>query len=268
MSLILEETEPLIERAPKRVPRYPEQPEFSRDARHVILCCDCEGTEKQLGRLFNAIQDAEVAANFFFVGQTAEDYPELVREISDFHQTETHTYSHPNLRKLPKMAQRREILQGKEAVENTIGRPTHGFRAPMHHVNRDTVEILNEEGFTFDASRLYFRYNMRGVEELDPTWWREWMPLYGTLGISPRTAFSWFLKLTRWRRLSVLPAHPHYAGESDEMAEAFNWFLRTARAEGAQFWYIDDYLAEFRGVKRPHWRPRNAHKPPLLLKKA
>ncbi len=268
MSLTLDETEPSTKQptSPKRT--MPEQPDISGDGRHVILCCDCEGTEEQLGRMFDAIQDAEVAANFFFVGETAETYPELVREISTFHQSESHTYSHPNLRKLTRGQQRQEILKGKEVVESVIGRPTHGFRAPMHHINLATVEILNEGGFAFDASRLYFRYNMGGVEELNPTWWREWMPLYGNVGISPRRAFSWFLKLSKWRRLSVLPAHPHYAGFDEKMAEAFNWYLRTAKDQGVQFWYADDYLAEFRGLKRPEWRPEFAHESPVPLKKA
>lgn len=177
--------------------------------------------------------------------------PGLVREISRHHQTESHTMTHPNLRTLSKAQQRREILDGKAAVEETIGRVTRGFRAPMHGVNRDTVDVLNEEGFLFDASRLYFRYNMRDVIEIDPTWFREWMPLYEKLRIRPRTAFGLFRRITLLKRVSVLPVHPHYSGKSPELALAFSWFLHDAKHRGIRFWFIDDWLAENFGAPRP-----------------
>lgn len=209
---------------------------------HVILCCDCEGTQQQLSRIYRAIELASIDANFFWVGDTARGLAPLVREISTRHQAETHTNTHPNLRKLTHKQQRAEILDGKKAVEDCIGRATHGFRAPMHCVNRDTVRILNEEGFVFDASRLYFRYDMGRVIEIDPTWFREWMPLYETLGIKPRTAFEIFRMWTRVKRVSVLPIHPHYAGKSPELAKAFLWFMKDATARGVRFWKINDWL--------------------------
>lgn len=216
---------------------------------NVILCCDCEGTGRQLARLYNVIRAAGLPANFFFVGETARAYPKLVQEISLHHQTESHTLTHRNLRQLSHARQRSEILGGKHAVEDVIQRPTHGFRAPMHHLNRDTVRILNEERFLFDASRLYFRYDMGSVIEIDPTWFREWMPLYEAMGLRPRTAFHWFRFLTRMRRLSVLPLHPHYAGKSPELARALAWFLDDAKQRGVRFWFINDWLREMHGVE-------------------
>jgi peptidoglycan/xylan/chitin deacetylase (PgdA/CDA1 family) len=211
--------------------------------RHVILCCDCEGNQRQLSRIYRAIEEAGVPANWFFVGQTVRLYPSLVREIASRHQTESHTMNHPNLRQLSRQRQRAEIMDGRRAVEDCIGRATTGFRAPMHHLNRDTVDILNEEGFRFDASRLYFRYDMRDVIEIDPTWFREWMPLYGQLGISPRRAFGFFRWLTTVRQLCVLPVHPHYSGLTREHVAGFRWFLKDAVARGVRFWSINDWLA-------------------------
>ncbi len=223
--------------------------------RHVILCCDCEGTREQLRRVHRVLLHAQLPANFFFVGQTAEEMPDLVREISRHHQCESHTYSHPNLRRLSYTRQRDEIIRGRQAVEDCIGRPTRGFRAPMHCMNRDTVRILNEEGFVFDASRLYFRYNMGNLQEIDPTWFREWMPLYEWIGLKPRTAFRLFRLLTRLRRTCVLPVHPQYSGKTPELARALLWFLRDAQRRGVRFWYIDDWLKAVRGVPLPESGP-------------
>ncbi len=223
--------------------------------RNVILCCDCEGTYEQLRRVHRVFQRAQVPANFFFVGQTAEAMPDLVREIARHHQCESHTYSHPNLRRLSYTEQRHEILRGRQVVEDCIGRPTRGFRAPMHCMNRDTVRVLNEESFVFDASRLYFRYHMGKVEEINPTWFREWMPLYEWIGLRPRTAFRLFRLLTRLKRTCVLPVHPHYSGKTPELARALLWFLNDARRRGIRFWYIDEWLKATRGVPLPERGP-------------
>lgn len=201
-----------------------------------------------------AIERAGVAANFFFVGETALTQPALVRHIAETQQSESHTMGHSNLRRLTKRGQQRAILDGRRAVERVIARPTRGFRAPYHFINRDTVEILNEEGFVFDVSRLYFRYLSFGkVHEIVPTWFREWMPTYGRLGISPHAAFGVFRSLVRLRRLSVLPAHPQYSGMNRSMARAFEDFLRWGIDQGVLFWPIDKWLHVTRGVPLPEW---------------
>jgi peptidoglycan/xylan/chitin deacetylase (PgdA/CDA1 family) len=238
---------------PSGSPSTPSTPAVRGKERHILLCCDCEGTREQLHRLWQAIERVGVAANFFFVGDTAREEPELVREIARCHQVESHTMHHDNLRRLDKAAQRRTILDGRRSVEEVIGRPTRGFRAPYHAYNRQTVEILNEEGFVFDASRLYYFYPMGRVHEVKPTWFREWMPLYGQLGITPRAAFGFFRSLVRLRRVSVLPAHPHYSGLNDTLASAFEEFLRWAKDRGAIFWPIDKWLYATRGVALPEW---------------
>jgi peptidoglycan/xylan/chitin deacetylase (PgdA/CDA1 family) len=223
--------------------------------RDIIICCDCEGTPEQLSRLFRSIQNAGVPANFFFVGETVKEQPELVREIAAIHQSESHTEQHPHLRKLPKEEQREAIMTGRRGVEECIGRPTRGFRAPYHALNRDTVAILNEEGFVFDASNLYYRYNMGGVHELRPTWFREWMPLYESLRLKPHTAFGIFRQLVRLNEITVLPAHPHYAGADEPLADAFEGFMKWGLDYGATFWAIDEWLHERLGVARPDWMP-------------
>lgn len=232
----------------------PAIPQLLRTRRHVLLCCDCEGTHDELSRLARAIERTGVAANFFFVGETALTLAPLVRYIAATQQAESHTMVHSNLRRLGKEAQRRAILDGRRAVERVLGRPTRGFRAPYHFLNRHTVQVLNEEGFVFDVSRLYFRYLRMGrVQEIVPTWFREWMPTYRRLGLSPHTAFGVFRALVRLRRVCVLPAHPQYSGMSLSMVSAFEDFLRWCLDQGVVFWPIDKWLYVTRGVSLPAW---------------
>jgi peptidoglycan/xylan/chitin deacetylase (PgdA/CDA1 family) len=213
-------------------------------ARQIILCADCEGTHSQLRDVADAIGRAGIAVNFFFVGETARSNPEIVRHVAQHHQVESHTMTHTPLRGLQPEAQHREIMQGKDQVEQIIGRPTHGFRAPCHAIDRHTAGILNDEGFVFDLSRLYHRWvDMGDVIEIRPSWFREWMPLYGTLGITPRFAFRVFRTLFRLRNPLVIPLHPQYTGLSGGHIQAFLEFVRWAQGEGGEFVLIRDWLA-------------------------
>jgi hypothetical protein len=221
--------------------------------RHVILCCDCEGSRDELSRLYEAIENAGIGANFFFVGDTAEAHSDLVQEIAGKHQSESHTMTHRNLRQLSYDEQRHEITRGRQCVETVIGRKTHGFRAPYHALNRDTVRILNEEGFLFDASMLYYHYSPGPLFELKPTWFREWMPLYGSLGLSAETTFGIFRGLVKMKRVSVLPAHPQYSGKDSTMAAAFQHFLEWCVREDAFFWPIDLWLQAHSRATAPAW---------------
>ncbi|GAB4317660.1 MAG: hypothetical protein Kow0059_10820 [Candidatus Sumerlaeia bacterium] len=208
----------------------------------VIICADCEGTPDQLGRVWRVFQENEVKVNFFFVGQTAQENAALVREIAARHCVNSHTFSHRVLRGLPKEVQREEIMRGKHTVEDIIGRPTFGFRAPCHGLDRRTVEILNEEGFLYDLSGLYYRYNMGRVIEIRPTWFREWAPLYGRVGISAAAAWNVFKVLYRLFNPLVMPVHPHYSGLNESHARALSDFLRWALDHGARFRFIPEYL--------------------------
>jgi peptidoglycan/xylan/chitin deacetylase (PgdA/CDA1 family) len=213
-------------------------------AKTIILCADCEGTHRQLADTVDLIDRLGIAVNFFFVGETARANPAVVRHVAQRHQVESHTMTHTPLRGLQPEAQHREIMEGKDVVEQIIGRPTHGFRAPCHSINRHTVRILNDEGFIFDLSGLYFRYAMGEVIEIRPSWFREWMPAYRYLGLTPRFALRLFRLLFRWCGPLVIPMHPHYTGLSPAHLEAYAEFIRWARGEGGEFVHIRDWLAQ------------------------
>jgi len=208
----------------------------------ILLCADCEGTRQQLADCVEAIDRLGILVNFFYVGETARQFPEIVKHTARRHQIESHTATHTPLRGLSPEAQHREIMEGKDMVEQIIDRPTHGFRAPCHSIDRATVQILNEEGFIFDASGLYHRYNMGGVIEIRPSWFREWMPLYGWIGLTPKMAFSIFKLLFRLCNPVVLPMHPHYTGLSPQHLEAFTEWVKWAEDQGGAFMLIRDWL--------------------------
>jgi peptidoglycan/xylan/chitin deacetylase (PgdA/CDA1 family) len=152
--------------------------------------------------------------------------------------------SHRNLRRLPKEEQRKEILHGKREVEDIIGRKTYGFRAPFHAINKDTVDILNEENFLYDLSGLYYRYNMRNVLEIRPTWFREWTGLYGKLRLTPGNAWCIIRFLFKLFDPLVFPVHPHYSGSDNRFASAMEDFFLFAKDHGSRFVHIPEFLKQ------------------------
>ena len=210
----------------------------------IMICADCEGDHHQIERIFNAFQEQKIKGNFFFVGKTAEENKSLVKEIAQIHNVDSHTYRHANLRKFSKENQREEILHGKHVVEEIIERPTYGFRAPYHAINRDTVEILNEEKFIYDASVLYYRYNMKNVIEIYPSWFREWTGLYEFLHLSPRLNWKFTKLLFKLLNPLVIAVHPHYSGRNEVHTAAMVEFLTYAKEQNARIMTIPDYLRE------------------------
>lgn len=229
----------LIVTAPRQLDHLPPM------TKSIILCADCEGTHRQLADVADLIERLDIATNFFFVGETARSNPEIVRHMAERHQIESHTMTHTPLRGLQPEAQHREIMEGKDQVEQIIGRPTHGFRAPCHAIDKHTLQILNDEGFIFDASGLYYRWlDWGGVVSVRPSWFREWMPLYGKLGMTPRFALRIFRWLFKRRDPLVIPVHPHYTALTPAHLEAFSEFVQWARDNGGEFVLIRDWLAQ------------------------
>ncbi len=210
--------------------------------RIVLICIDCEGDREQIDRLVSIVREEEIDVTFFIVGQTAEKYPDLFSELAKDFQIESHTYSHVNLRKLSREEQKHEILKGKIAVENVIGKPTYGFKAPMHCLNKETVYILNDLGLQFDISSLYFQYNLRKVKKINPSWFREWCSFYDFLNLNPRSPWAIMKFLFFIKNPLVISIHPQYSGKNEEMSEAFRSFVKFLKRRKTQIININDYL--------------------------
>ena len=106
-----------------------------------------------LPRILGLLERHGLPATFFVPGHTALAYPELVRRIAAAgHELGHHGFVHEPLSPLD-ATREREILQlGLDALDRVAGvRPT-GYRAPGVDVSVNTVDILVEQGFVYDAS--------------------------------------------------------------------------------------------------------------------
>jgi polysaccharide deacetylase family protein (PEP-CTERM system associated) len=113
--------------------------------------------------------DARDVRGTFFVGETAEAHPELVREVAARgHEIGLHGWRHQPLTELEPDAFGADITRGKALLEDLAGARVLGFRAPTFSLvpeSRWAVDVLADTGFTYSSSILPARSPLFG----DPT---------------------------------------------------------------------------------------------------
>jgi polysaccharide deacetylase family protein (PEP-CTERM system associated) len=115
-------------------------------------------------------------ATWFFLGEVAEAFPDLVRRVADAgHELGVHGFHHHQIRKLSPENFRDSILRAKHAVEQAGGSPALGYRAVDFSINTTTwwaLDILLDAGFTYDASIFPMRMPRYGISgaQTGPHW--------------------------------------------------------------------------------------------------
>ena len=105
--------------------------ELSRERRAVAITVDDGPDPRYTPAVLAVLRQHGIRATFFVVGQNAAAHPSLVRAIADEgHHLANHTWSHPDLRRLPEARGRGELQRTSELLERATGTPTTWFRAP------------------------------------------------------------------------------------------------------------------------------------------
>jgi polysaccharide deacetylase family protein (PEP-CTERM system associated) len=106
-------------------------------------------------------------ATFFFVGWVAERFPQLVRDVRERgHELACHSYWHRTVYSLTPEEFREDTRRAKCVIEDAAGTPVTGYRAPSWSITGDclwALDILAEEGFTYDSSIYPIHHDLYGV---------------------------------------------------------------------------------------------------------
>jgi polysaccharide deacetylase family protein (PEP-CTERM system associated) len=124
------------------------------------------GTE----RILEQLRRHGVRSTFFVLGEVIEDHPDLVRRmVSEGHEIGCHGMHHQPLWFSNPAAFRDELREFRALVRRELGDvPVTGFRAPTFSIDRRTawaLQVLSEEGFTYDSSIFPARVKMYGVPD-------------------------------------------------------------------------------------------------------
>ncbi|MGZ3882622.1 MAG: polysaccharide deacetylase family protein [Bacteroidia bacterium] len=105
-----------------------------------------------------------VKSTFYFVGDMAEKFPEVVKMILPYgHEVASHGWSHEVFNAfdvLPYKTQVEHLSRSKKLLEDLSGQEVISFRAPALRVNADTSRALAETGYKIDSSVASQRFDM------------------------------------------------------------------------------------------------------------
>jgi len=118
-------------------------------------------------RLLDLLAEHDVRATFFVLGWVAERHPDLVARIAaGGHEIASHGYGHRLVYDQTPAAFRADIRRAKTVLEQTTGVRVDGYRAPSYSVvprSLWALDILIEEGHTYDASIFPIRHDRYGI---------------------------------------------------------------------------------------------------------
>jgi peptidoglycan-N-acetylglucosamine deacetylase len=95
--------------------------------------------------ILQELKTLNIKATFFLLGQNAQKFPDLVRQIhAEGHQIANHSFTHKSLLFKNKTFLRDEILRTKEILETIIGTHSKYFRPPYGYFNWTTLDVLRK----------------------------------------------------------------------------------------------------------------------------
>lgn len=232
-------------------------------------------------RLLALFRRYDMRQTFFVPGWCAETYPETVEKIvAAGHEIGHHGYLHKRPNQQSRDEEAQSLGLGIEALVRLTGRRPTGFRAPAFAFSQNTLELLQAEGFAYDASLMgddqpYLIGNDRGdlVELPSEYVLDDWMQ-YVCLGdfnymlpiASPQRAIEVFRAEfdAAWRHggLWVSVWHPFVSGRlsrADAMAELIEYMQEKG---GVWFAPLEEIAAHVRAVMASGaWTPRRERVP-------
>jgi polysaccharide deacetylase family protein (PEP-CTERM system associated) len=118
-------------------------------------------------RVLDLFDKYNVKGTFFFVGWLAKKYPELARDIhARGHELACHSFWHRTVYSLTPNEFREDTRAAVHAIEDAIGTKIYGYRAPSWSITKKclwALDILAEEGFTYDSSIYPIHHDLYGV---------------------------------------------------------------------------------------------------------
>lgn len=125
---------------------------------------------RQLDRLLDLLDRHATRATFFCLGSSLVDAPHLVHRIAAAgHEIGTHGWAHRLIRHVGLPAFRTDLLRSLAWLQDLLGRPVIGHRAPAFSVAPEQIEgfydICFEAGVRYDSSLFPMRGRRRGIPD-------------------------------------------------------------------------------------------------------
>lgn len=125
------------------------------------------GARVGVPRILKVLRREGVRATFFTPGLTVDTFPEVCKEIrGDGHEFAHHGYRHVSPVPMTEAEEREELLRGIDAMERHLdGYRPYGYCSPASDLSPNSIRLLREEGFVYDATMC--------ADDFTPYWCRE-----------------------------------------------------------------------------------------------
>ena len=165
-------------------------------------------TLSSIPRILKLLDEQNTKATFFIVGEVAERYPSVVKEIVDGgHEVAFHSYDHkPLWEKNPEQLEK-EIERFNELLISVMGGKCIGFRAPSFSLDNKTMwtlEVLEEAGMLYDSSLFPVKTPLYGLSNAPI---RPYKPSRSSLSVEDDEGGLWEFPLAVYSLLGLrIPA--------------------------------------------------------------
>lgn len=110
--------------------------------------------------ILDLLDEYGVKATFFILGWIAERFPKLVLEIHNRgHEVASHSYWHRIVYTLEPEEFRQDLRRSVDVLQDITGQKVHGFRASTASITDWAIDIIAEEGLTYDSSLFPVTYH-------------------------------------------------------------------------------------------------------------
>lgn len=128
---------------PRDIPIY----SVETSEKKVAISFDAAWGNEQTSELLDILDQYDVKATFFLVGQWVDNFPDSVKEIADKgHDVENHSNTHAHMPELSLEGMTEEIMSCNEKIEAITGKCPTLFRPPYGDYNNDVVGAVKSCG--------------------------------------------------------------------------------------------------------------------------
>jgi len=171
---------------------------FRRGTQAIPVTSFQSRVEQNIDQLLLLLKEHYAKATFFVLGEVAQLHPDAVRRIAaEGHEVACHSDRHLDVHSQSPTEFRADLRQAKQRIEDVIGQPVIGYRAPNFSIGRSqgwAFQTLLEEGFRYDSSVypiVHDRYGHRTAPRFPYEIWRDGASRLIEFPIGTARIFGW-----------------------------------------------------------------------------
>lgn len=128
----------------KKLPIY----SVDTNEKKVAITFDVNWGNDNTKNILDILDEYEIKATFFLIGNWIDDYPEQAKEIyKRGHEIGNHSNSHPDMGKISTDKIKKDINIGEGKIFNLIGSNSKLFRFPSGSYNGNAIKTAEEMGY-------------------------------------------------------------------------------------------------------------------------